>query len=445
MNLPKFKIKEKNQELNSENNTDKEQKTKDYGVTMAHFRRSLISGAIVGAIVVLIAVVSTAMPYAITIDGDAICYVRNKEKAGKVTKQIIQDYLPEGTTLQAVEMEGDFKVESVSLSKVFTADCVSVDEATKLVKSKLENPDEFGATEEGKSVKAVSGANKAVDDLIVKAEASDGGEADVKAAKEEKAEPAEAKAEDAGDTAKTDAKEDAKSDKNKDGAEDEETVDKSDLEGEDPAIALLSTAMVTEEYEAEVEYIKDDTMLAGDSEVVSEGKKGIHDVLRQYRTVNGEIVNTTDLQTETVKEAEPKVVKKGTLGLPDGEDWKTFEGDPIFNDGEALTKTALNYLGAPYKYGGYSLTTGIDCVQFIRQMYAKYGIKLPNGKNALKHVGTAVAFKNAQPGDIICYSNHYALYLGDNKIVHATSKGGVKVRNNAQFRKIVTVRRIPRN
>ena len=442
MNLPKLNIKEKNKELNKESNTDKEQKTKDYGVTMAHFRRSLISGAIVGAIVVLIAVVSTAMPYAITIDGDAICYVRNKEKAGKVTQKIIQDYLPEGTTLQAVEMEGDFTVDSVSLSKVFTVDCVSVDEATKIVKSKLENPDEFGATEEGKSVKAVSGANKAVDDLVVKAEASDGSEAEVKPVTEEKVEPADAKAE---DKASEDAnKEEVKSEEKTEDA-DEETVDKSDLVGEDPAIALLSTAMVTEEYDAEVEYIKDDTMLAGDSEVVSEGKTGVRDVLRQYRTVNGEIVETTDLQTETVKEAEPKVVKKGTLGLPDGEDWKTFEGDPIFNDGEALTKTALNYLGAPYKYGGYSLTTGIDCVQFIRQMYAKYGIKLPNGKNALKHVGTEVSFANAQPGDIICYSNHYALYLGDNKIVHATSKGGVKVRNNAQFRKIVTVRRIPRN
>ena len=434
MDLTKLKIKRNNQDLNKEKNTDKEQKTKDYGVTMAHFRRSLISGAIVGAIVVLIAVVSTAMPYAITIDGDAICYVRNKEKAGKVTKQIIQDYLPEGTTLQAVEMEGDFTVESVSLSKALTVDCVSVDEATKIVKSKLENPDEFGATEEGKSVKAVSGANKAVDDLVVKAEATDGSGAEVKPATEETAEPAAKPEEEA-------TKEEAKSDEKKD----EETVDKSDLEGEDPAIALLSTATVTEEYDAEIEYIKDDTMLAGDSEVVAEGKKGVHDELRQYRTVNGEIVQTTDLQTETVKEAEPKVVKKGTLGLPDGEDWQTYEGDPIFNDGEALTKTALNYLGAPYKYGGYSLTTGIDCVQFIRQMYAKYGIKLPNGKNALKHVGTAVSFKNAQPGDIICYSNHYALYLGDNKIVHATSKGGVKVRNNAQFRKIVTVRRIPRN
>ena len=157
------------------------------------------------------------------------------------------------------------------------------------------------------------------------------------------------------------------------------------------------------------------------------------------------MVETEDLDVKIIKEANPKVIRKGTLGLPEGEDWKTYDGDPIFSDGDVLIATAQKYLGAPYKYGGYSLTNGIDCVQFIRQMYAKYGIKLPNGKNALKHVGTSVSFANAKPGDIICYSNHYALYMGNNTIIHATSKGGVKIRHNAKFRKIVTIRRIPRS
>ena len=402
-------INKKTEDINKKANTGN-QGTWQYSMTVTHLRRSLLAGLIVSAIVVLVAVVSTAMPYAITIDGDVLCYVRNKEKAGKVTQAIIDEYLPEGTTLQVVDMQGNFTVDAVNLSTALTADCVSVDEAVKVVKSRLEDPDEFGATDEGKSVKAVSGANKAVDELVVKAEASDGSAAE-----------------------------------NPVPADDKDVPDADDLAGEEPAIVMLSTAQVTEEYEAEVEYVKDDTMLAGETEVVTEGKKGVRDVLRQYNTVNGELAGTADLKVDTIEEAEAKVIKKGTLGLPDGEDWKTYEGDPIFNDGEALTKTALNYLGAPYKYGGYSLTTGIDCVQFIRQMYAKYGIKLPNGKNALKHVGTAVSFSNAQPGDIICYSNHYAIYLGNNKIVHATSKGGVKVRNNAQFRKIVTVRRVPRS
>ena len=420
---------------NKETGDNKTNKADQGRIYVEHFKRSVIAGAIVGAIVVLIAIVSTAMPYAITIDGDTICYVRNKEKAGKVTQQIIKDYLPEGTDLQAVEMEGDFTVDSVSLGEALKADCVPVDEAVSIVKSRLEDPDEFAATPEGKSAKNKAAANKKVDDLIVKAEASDGSKTEVKATAEatteEKAE-AEAKDEDKSKEDNSEAKEDVKSDKD-------------DLEGEEPAIVLLSTAEVTEEYNAEVEYIKDDSMLAGDSEVVSEGKKGVHDVLRQYTTSNGDVIETKDLQVETIKEAEPKVVKKGTLGLPDGEDWKTYEGDPIFNDGEALVKTALNYLGAPYKYGGHSLVTGIDCVQFVRQMYAKYGIKIPGNKYGLEHVGTGVSFENAQPGDIICYPKHYAIYMGNNTIVHATSKGGVKVRHNAKFMRIVTIRRIPRN
>lgn len=443
----------------TKSNKENKQKKTAYSTTITHVKRSFITGLIIGAVVVLIAVVSTTMPYAITIEGEELCYVRNKEKAGKVTQEIIDAYIPEGTTLQAVEMEGNFTVDNVSLGKALKVDCVSVDEAVKIVKSRLEDPDEFVATEEGKSAKNLSEADKAVDDIIVKAEASDGDQAEEKPAVEEKKKEDKAASEDKNDEeaaaeektdkeAATEDKEDKKDEdaaakEKADGDKNEEVED--DRAGIEPAIVILSTKQVSEEYEAAVKYVKDDTMLAGDSEVVEKGSKGMRDVLRQYTTSNGELIETKDLQVETVKEAEPKVVKKGTLGLPEGEDWKTYEGDPIFNDGEALVKTAQNYLGAPYKYGGYSLTTGIDCVQFIRQMYAKYGIKLPNGKNALKHVGTAVSYENAKPGDIICYTNHYALYLGDGKIVHATPHGGVSVRNNAKYRKIVTVRRIPRS
>ena len=47
----------------------------------------------------------------------------------------------------------------------------------------------------------------------------------------------------------------------------------------------------------------------------------------------------------------------------------------------------------------------------------------------------------------ICYSGHVAIYMGNNKIVHASNsapypRGGIKISNNARYRKIVTVRRI---
>ena len=55
--------------------------------------------------------------------------------------------------------------------------------------------------------------------------------------------------------------------------------------------------------------------------------------------------------------------------------------------------------------------------------------------------------KNAQAGDLICYSGHVAIYMGNNKIVHASNsapypRGGIKISNNARYRRIVAVRRI---
>lgn len=51
-------------------------------------------------------------------------------------------------------------------------------------------------------------------------------------------------------------------------------------------------------------------------------------------------------------------------------------------------------------------------------------------------------YSEAQPGDLICYEGHVALYIGGGKIVHAsTQRTGIKV-SNANYRTILAVRRI---
>lgn len=214
-----------------------------------------------------------------------------------------------------------------------------------------------------------------------------------------------------------------------------------DVKDEKSDITVVSTGKEIKKFTPKTKYIKDDSMLAGTAVVEVEAVKGKKELTKRYTSVNGEVTEEEVLEEVVLKKGTAAQIRKGTLGLPEGEDWQTYEGDPVYNNGVELTQTALNYLGAPYKYGGHSLTNGIDCVQFIRQMYAKYGISLPNGKNALKHVGVSVSYGNMQPGDIICYSNHYALYLGDGKIVHAIRKG-VSVGNNPKYRSIVTIRRV---
>ena len=75
-------------------------------------------------------------------------------------------------------------------------------------------------------------------------------------------------------------------------------------------------------------------------------------------------------------------------------------------------------------------------------VYANFGISLPHSSTALRSVGYEVSYADAQPGDIICYSGHVALYCGDGTIVHAsTAATGIKY-SSATYNTILCVRRI---
>lgn len=111
--------------------------------------------------------------------------------------------------------------------------------------------------------------------------------------------------------------------------------------------------------------------------------------------------------------------------------------------GKQIAKYACQFVGNPYVAGGTSLTNGADCSGFTYRVYADFGYSLPRTSTEQRSVGKEVSYSDAQPGDLICYSGHVAIYIGGGKIVHAsTQKTGIKVSNNAQYRPILSVRRI---
>ena len=93
--------------------------------------------------------------------------------------------------------------------------------------------------------------------------------------------------------------------------------------------------------------------------------------------------------------------------------------------------------------GGTSLTGGADCSGFTQSVYANFGVSLPRTSYEQQNAGTEVSYADAQPGDLICYGGHVAIYMGNGRIVHASnSVDGIKISDNAAYRTIVSVRRL---
>jgi len=110
--------------------------------------------------------------------------------------------------------------------------------------------------------------------------------------------------------------------------------------------------------------------------------------------------------------------------------------------GSAVVSYACQFVGNPYVWGGTSLTNGADCSGFVMSVFAHFGIGLPHSSAALQGCGKAVSYANAQPGDLICYSGHVAIYMGGGQIVHAQSTAVGITTSSATYRTIVAVRRV---
>lgn len=110
--------------------------------------------------------------------------------------------------------------------------------------------------------------------------------------------------------------------------------------------------------------------------------------------------------------------------------------------GSDVIAYATQFIGNPYVWGGTSLTNGADCSGFVMSVYAHFGYTLPHSSAAMASCGRGVSYSEAQPGDLICYSGHVALYMGGGTIVGAQSTQAGITTQNATYRTIIAVRRI---
>ena len=91
-------------------------------------------------------------------------------------------------------------------------------------------------------------------------------------------------------------------------------------------------------------------------------------------------------------------------------------------------RLATRYLGAPYVWAGAS-PSGFDCSGLVMYAFSQVGVAVPHNAAQQFRLGTPVERDRLIPGDVVFFNQlrHNGIYLGDERFVHSTKPGGVKI------------------
>lgn len=123
--------------------------------------------------------------------------------------------------------------------------------------------------------------------------------------------------------------------------------------------------------------------------------------------------------------------------------------------GKEIAEFAKKYVGYDYVLGGASPKKGFDCSGLTYYVYKQFGYTISRTSKTQAKDGKEVSKDELQPGDLLIFKNqsltsigHVGIYIGNNKMVHASEPGvGVVItdldaRGYNYNKRFVTARRI---
>lgn len=163
---------------------------------------------------------------------------------------------------------------------------------------------------------------------------------------------------------------------------------------------------------------------------------------RQQASAQKKKIQQEEKELKKLKDQKKRAAAAAVASAKTTDQTSTINGATGSELGKKIAQYGCQFVGNPYVMGGTSLTNGADCSGFTYRIYRDFGYSIPRTSYEQRSCGTGVSYENAQPGDLICYDGHVAMYIGGGKIVHAsTAKTGIKI-SNATYRTILAVRRV---
>lgn len=205
-------------------------------------------------------------------------------------------------------------------------------------------------------------------------------------------------------------------------------------------IVYICTVVLDKSYSYKIDSNKSITS----SNKVNQTKK--EEKNKESRSVVEEKNKELDIQEET-KEQIIDNSKEIVESKPIAEDKIKEVNEEDISLGQRIIEFAIQYVGYPYVSGGNSLTNGTDCSGFVKLVYENFGISLPRTPYEQSYSGYQVSLENRMPGDIITYGyngsvTHSALYIGEDKVVHAATPSQGIIYGNIYMMPIISIRRV---
>ncbi len=106
----------------------------------------------------------------------------------------------------------------------------------------------------------------------------------------------------------------------------------------------------------------------------------------------------------------------------------TAYGTDVSNLRVSICDYAKKFIGTKYVWGGNSLTKGIDCSGFVKQVYAKFGYTTPRVSREMAKKYKTISISELKPGDLVFYGkvstnyiNHVGIYIGNGQVIHSST------------------------